>query len=67
MARYQTLAKVNKAGVKKHFFKDMDIIPFSKKPFFFTCLKYNSFENTVGKEGIARYNWFFFRIFFLKD
>ena len=28
--------------------------PFLNKPWFFTCVKYMPFENTVGKEEIAR-------------
>ena len=28
--------------------------PFPNKPWFFTCLRYKSFENTVGKGEIAR-------------
>ena len=28
--------------------------PFPNKPWFFTCLQYKSFENTVGKGEIAR-------------
>ena len=32
--------------------------PFPKELLVFTCLQYKSFENTVGKGGIARYEQF---------
>ena len=32
----------------------MIVLPFPKHALVFTCLQYKSFENTVGKEEIAR-------------
>ena len=34
------------------------INPQPNKSWFFTCLQYKSFENTIGKEEIARYEQF---------
>ena len=34
--------------------------PFPNKPWFFMCMLYKSFENTVGKEGIGRDEQFIF-------
>ena len=33
--------------------KNLQSNPFQNKPWFFTCLQYKCFENTVGKGGIA--------------
>ena len=43
------------SSLKTKGFVDYTCInPIPKKPWFFTCLRYKSFENTVGKGEIAR-------------
>ena len=45
---------------KHELFQTLTLVfnPFPNKPWFFTCLQYRSFENTVGKGEIARYEQF---------